>query len=263
MPTRRKPPATKKPARRAAPARASGAARPRAGTGARTTAAEALAWLERKGTRKNVAALARYGIPATNALGVTVGDTKAYAKRLGTDHDLALALWKSGVYEARLLAAFVDDPTRVTPRQMDAWAADFDSWAVVDTVCFHLFDRTPHAWKKAKQWAKAKPEFTKRAAFALIWALSVHDKSATDATFRACFPLVERAATDERDLVKKAVDMALRAIGKRNAALNAAAIATARGLAERDDATARWIGKHALRELQSASVRKRVGRTKR
>ena len=225
--------------------------------------ADALAWLERRGTRKNVEAMARYGVTAPRAFGVTVGETKAYAKSLGRDHDLALALWASGWYEARLLAAFVDDPERVTARQMDAWASDFDNWAIVDTTCFHLFDRTRHAWTKARRWATAQPELKKRAAFALMWALSVHDREASDDDFRALLPLIEAGARDARHFVKKAVDMALRAIGKRSAALNAAAIEAADRLAAADDSTARWVGRHARAELTSLSVRERLARARR
>ncbi|MEM8713883.1 MAG: DNA alkylation repair protein, partial [Planctomycetota bacterium] len=182
-----------------------------------------------------------------------------------TDHDLALALWDTGRYEARMLASMIDDPAQVTAAQMNAWARDFDNWALVDTVCFHLFDRTKHAWKKIPQWAKAKPEFTKRTAFALIWSLSAHDKEASDAAFIECLPLIEKAAVDERKFVKKAVNMALRAVGKRNAALNSAAVSTAKRLAESEDAVSRWVGSHAVRELTSPVVRKRIsggGRTR-
>lgn len=222
------------------------------------TPAEVLAWLARKGTHKGVAELARYGIDATRPFGVPVGELKRYAKAIGRDHALAQTLWASGRYEARLLACMIDEPERVTAKQMDAWAKDFDNWGLVDTVCFHLFDRAPHAWKKVAQWAKAKPEFEKRTSFALMWSLSVHDAEAADARFLACLPLIERAATDERHFVKKPVDMALRAIGKRNATLNRAALATAKRLASSDDRTASWIGRHAARELTSAAVKRRL-----
>jgi 3-methyladenine DNA glycosylase AlkD len=222
------------------------------------TVTEALAWLERRGTKKNVAELARYGIDATRPFGVTVGDTKRYAREIGRDHALALALWESGRYEARLLAAFVDEPERVTARQMNAWAADFDNWAVVDTVCFHLFDRCKPAWSRIPVWAKSKAEFTKRCAFALLWSLAAHDEDAPDAWFLDCLPLLERGARDDRNFVKKSVDMALRSVGRRNPKLHAAAIATAERLARSDEKTPRWIGRHALRELESAAVKARV-----
>jgi 3-methyladenine DNA glycosylase AlkD len=212
----------------------------------------ALAWLERHGTKQTREGMARYGIPSTRALGVTVGATKAYAKQIGKDHALADALWRSGIYEARLLAAFVADPEAVTTRQMDAWADEFDSWALCDTVCFHLFDRTKFAWSKVSAWAGTRPEFKKRAAFALLWSLSVHDKQAADERFLAAFPLVERGAQDERDYVKKGVDMALRAVGKRNAALRTAAVDLARKLCESDRGAQAWVGRSALRELGKA-----------
>jgi 3-methyladenine DNA glycosylase AlkD len=141
---------------------------------------------------------------------------------------------------------------------MDRWCADFDNWAICDTVCFALFDRTPHAWKKVEQWARRSDEFGKRAAFALLWGLTVHDKGAEDARFEHGLKLIESAATDERNFVKKAVNMALRAVGKRNAALNSAAISVAERLAALSDATARWVGKDALRELGSPAVKRRL-----
>jgi 3-methyladenine DNA glycosylase AlkD len=171
---------------------------------------EVLAWLERHGSAKNIQAMVRYGIPPVRAFGVSVGDLKRYARTLGVDHALAEGLWASGWYEARLLAAFVGDPRQVTARRMDAWARDFDSWAVVDTVCFSLFDRAPNAWRMVPRWAASPREFVRRAAFALIWSLTVHDKQAADEAFLGCLPLIERAATDDRHFVAKAVSMALR-----------------------------------------------------
>jgi 3-methyladenine DNA glycosylase AlkD len=180
------------------------------------------------------------------------------AKPLGRNHDLAAALWETGWYEARMLTSFVDEPERVTTSQMDRWAADFDNWGIVDTLCFNLFDRTPHAWGKVAQWCKREEEFIKRAGFALLWSLTVHDKEATDEQFRQGLVLVLRGASDERNFVKKAVNMALRAIGKRNAVLNKAAITIAARLAESPSAAARWVGRDALRELKSESVTRRL-----
>ncbi len=229
------------------------------GNGEKTYAlGEVLAWLERQGKNKNIVGLERNGIAANNPFGVTVGELKGFAKRIGKDHALAQELWATGRYEAQLLAAFVDDAEKVTQRQMNAWAADFDNWAVVDTVCFHLFDRAAPAWKVVPNWAKARKEFKKRAAFAMVWALSVHDKLAVDKPFLDALCLIEVAAADERNFVKKAVDMALRAIGKRNKALNTAATETALRLSSVEDTTARWVGKHALKELTSAGVLKRL-----
>lgn len=240
---------------------ASSSTRVSSASGASTTVGvdEALAWLEKQGSPSGIESLTRYGIEAPRAFGVSVGSIKAYAKKLGPQPELARALWESGWYEARLLAGFVHDPAHLTLRQMNQWANDFDNWAIVDTVCFHLFDRSPYAWAKIPQWAKARPEFKKRAAFALLWSLSLHDKEASDDAFLGCFPLIEAAATDERHFVKKAVDMALRAIGKRNRTLHTAALELANALAETDDRTARWIGTHAGRELKKAGPPRRAG----
>ena len=218
----------------------------------------AIAWLKRNGTKAHRDGLARFAIPTDHALGVTMGKIQALAKQLGRDHALAQALWQSEWLEARMLAAYVDDPAAVTAAQMDQWCRGFDNWAVCDTVCFALFDRTPHAWRKVTQWAGRRDEFVKRAAFALLWGLTVHDKSSADEPFLKGLALIERAATDQRLYVKKAVNMALRATGKRNAALHKASLAVSQRLAATDDPTARWVGKDALRELNSASVLRRI-----
>ena len=222
---------------------------------------EVLKWLERKGTRRYVEGMARYGIQTKKRVfGVSVGTMQTLAKRLGKDHVLATALWTSGSYEGQMLAALVDDPRRVTRSQMNAWAADFDNWAICDTACFHLFDRTPFAWDKARQWSTSSHEFVKRAAFALMASLTAHDKSAPDSEFLTLLPLIEEGAHDERNFVKKAVNWALRSIGKRSQALNAAAIASAKRLAQSDEASCRWVGKDALRELSSQKVQSRLAR---
>lgn len=200
--------------------------------------------------------MARYAIPSDKAFGVSVGTLRKEAKRIGRDHELAEGLWKTGLYEARMLATMIDEPEKVTAAQMDRWCRDFDNWAIVDTACFHLFDKTVAAWTMVERWANLKGEFQKRAAFALIWSLTVHDKRSGDAAFLNRLKLIERAATDERNFVKKAVNMALRATGKRNAALHAAATATAERLADSSDLTARWNGKDALRELGKRKPRK-------
>jgi len=217
-----------------------------------------ITWLERHSSKRTRDGMARYGIPSDNALGVTMADLKLLAKRVGRNHQLAAALWDTGVYEARMLTSFVDEPARVTPAQMDRWCRDFDNWGICDTVCFHLFDRTPHAWQKVSQWHNRREEFVKRAAFALLWGLSVHDKHADDHAFAEGLNFVERAATDERHFVKKAVNMALRAVGKRNRGLNDAAVMLARRLADSSEPAPRWVGKDALRELTSASVVRRL-----
>jgi len=192
------------------------------------------------------------------ALAWLVSAIQRLAKRMGRDHDLAAALWETGWYEARMLAAYVDDPALVTPAQMDRWARDFDNWGICDTLCFVLFDRTPHAWRKVDQWSRRRDEFVKRAAFALLASLALHDKRAGDEPFLRSLALVERASSDERNFVKKGVSWALRAVGRRDQALNAAAVEVARRLSESPEAAARWVGKDALRELTSPAVRRRL-----
>jgi 3-methyladenine DNA glycosylase AlkD len=218
----------------------------------------ALAWLKARGSRRNVEGMARYGIVAPQALGVSVANIRALAKRLGRDHQLALALWDTGWYEARMLAAFVDEPDKITSAQMDRWARDFDNWAVCDGVCFHLFDRTPHAFGKVRQWSPRKEEFVKRAAFALLASVALHDKTADDKPFLRALPLIERAATDPRNFVKKGVSLALRGIGTRSPALHQAAIKLAKKLAASAVPAARWVGKDTLRDLNRPLVHRRV-----
>ena len=204
------------------------------------------------------AGMTRYGLPTDRAMGVPVGSIQKLGKQLGTDQALAVALWKSGWFEARMLVAYVADPAAVTPAQMDAWCRDFDNWGTCDTLCFALFDRSPHAWKKVHAWAKRKNEFERRASFALLASLAGHDKQATDAQFMKALPLIERAASDDRNFVKKGVSWALRGIGHRNLALHKAAVALATRLSKSDDATERWLGKDALRDLQRPAIRKKV-----
>lgn len=224
------------------------------------TVQEVLAYLEKRGSKRNVNGMARYGIvtKSNKVFGVSVGTLRDLAKKIGRDHALALALWKTGWYEARMLCAFVDEPAKVTPAQMDRWAKDFDNWAICDSTCFHLFDKTPHAWDKVAAWAPRKEEFVRRAAFALLAALAVHDKKGPDAPYRRAFPLIADAASDERNFVKKGVSWALRAIGNRSPALNAAAIQLATKLSTSKDATERWVGKDTLRDITRPMVQKRA-----
>ena len=218
----------------------------------------ALKWLKSHSTKTTLDGMARYGIPSDKAFGVAMKDMKVLGKRLGRNHELAAALWDTGAYEARMVCSFVDDPALITAAQMDRWCHDFDNWAICDTICFNLFDRTPQAWAKVAQWSTRRNEFEKRAAFALLWSLSVHDKRADDERFVRGLAFIERAATDGRNFVRKAVNMALRAIGKRNLALNVAAVDVARHLADSQEAAARWVGTDALKELTSPAVTKRV-----
>jgi 3-methyladenine DNA glycosylase AlkD len=221
----------------------------------------ALSWLKQKSTRRDRENLKRFGITANKAFGVSVANIQVLAKRLGCSHELALALWKTGWYEARMLTSFVDEPARITPAQMDRWCRDFDNWGICDTVCFHLFDRTPHAWDKVAEWHDKRDEFVKRAAFALIAGLSLHDKQSGDEPFIQSLRFIERAADDERNFVKKGVSWALRVLGRRTAALNAAAVDVSRRLSTSPEPAARWIGKGALKELTSPAVMRRFART--
>lgn len=221
---------------------------------------EVLRWLEKKGSRRYKEGLTRYGIVAPKAFGVPVGTMLKFAKQHGKDHALAGELWKSGWYEARMLAAMLDDPKQVTRKQMNAWAAEFDNWGICDTVCWHLFDYTPFAWEKARQWSSSPREFVKRAAFAMMAGQAGHNKSATDARLLALLPLIEKGARDERNFVKKGVSWALRRIGRRSPALHAAAIALAKRLDESDEPSCRWVGKDALRDLSRAMVRTKLAR---
>lgn len=218
--------------------------------------AEVVAALERRGSKKNRDGMARYGIVSAHVLGVSVGALRAYAKTLGRDHRLALDLWKTGIYEARMLAAFVDEPARVTVAQMNAWCRDFDNWAICDTVCFALFDRSPHAWGRLAPWSRAKGEFQKRAAFALLASLALHDRKSDDGTFEAELRRLRAAAGDDRNFVKKGVLWALRGIGSRSVSLHRQALALAHDLAASDAPSARWIGREAARELKKRPSRR-------
>lgn len=224
------------------------------------SAAAVLDLLKRKGTKKTRDSNAKFGIAVKRAFGVPVGTLRQIAKRIGRDRELAAALWDSGWYEARMLATMIDDPAQVTAAQMDRWCRDFDNWAIVDTACFALFDHTKHAWGKIDRWSAQQGEFQKRAAFALLWSLTVHDKAAPDARFVDGLALIERHADDERHFVKKAINMALRATGKRNAYLHVAALDVARRLASSRNPAARWVGRDALRELTGSKVASRLAR---
>lgn len=221
-------------------------------------AADVLARLRAEADPEAVGGMARVGIQGQQVLGIKIPVLRKLARELGRDHDLALALWESGVHEARILAAFVDDPQQVSEGQMERWAADFDSWDVCDQVVSNLFDRTPYAYEKAAAWTDREAEFVRRAGFAMMAALAVHDKKAPDSAFEAFLPLIEARATDGRNFVKKAVNWALRQIGKRNRALNAKAIQSAERIAQLDSPAASWVASDALRELISEKVQNRL-----
>jgi 3-methyladenine DNA glycosylase AlkD len=245
-------------ARRAASSRA--AARRATSAAARRTAppdaAAVLARLRALADADVLAGYPRFGIPAADALGIAMADVQRLAKELGSRHDLADALWRSGLYEARLLVAFVADPGRLTVAQIERWCGSFDNWGVVDTLCFKLLDRSPLAWARIDAWKDREPEFEKRAAFALLASVALHDRTAPDAPFVRALGWIEAAATDERNFVKKGVLWALRGVGNRNTALHGAALRTAQRLARSGDATARWIGRTAARELGKRAPRR-------
>lgn len=202
--------------------------------------------------------MARYGIDTSRAVGVSVTELRRIARGLGRDHELAAALWGSGVHEARILASLVDDPAKVSQAQMDAWVADLDSWDVCDGVCGNLFDRTQFALAKAVEWSAREPEFEKRAGFALMASTAVHRKDLPDSAFGSLMPVIREGATDDRNYVMKAVSWALRQIGKRSLGLNTRAIRTAERIERLDTRSARWIAHDALRELASDAVRARL-----
>lgn len=231
------------------------------------SAPDVLAQLRALESAENRAGMARFGITGSNVLGISVTTLRGIAREVlrpirrdaEARHALASQLWASQVHEARILAALIDAPELVTREQMEEWASAFDSWDLCDQVCSNLFDRTDHAWDTAAEWADREEEFVKRAAFALIAALAWHRKEATDERFEAFLPLIEAAACDGRNYVKKAVSWALRQIGKRNVHLNAAALGAAERLRRSDDRTARWVGSDAFRELTSPAVQGRLG----
>ncbi len=222
--------------------------------------ADVLEKLKARARPDQVAEMARYGMAADRRLGVSVPDMRKLAKEIGKDHQLALGLWKVGIPEARIVAGMIGEPEKLTEQQMEDWVKDINSWDVCDQVCMNLFDKTPLAWKKVRDWSKREEEFVKRAAFALIACLAWHDKEAKDEEFIKLFPVIRRGATDERNYVKKAVNWALRHIGKRNPNLNRAAIKAAREIRRIDSRAARWIASNAIRELQSEAVQNRLRR---
>jgi 3-methyladenine DNA glycosylase AlkD len=220
--------------------------------------AEVLNELGRKAKPGNLQAMARYGLVPTNRLGVSMPDIRKLAKGIGRDHRLALELWKSGVVEARIVASLVDDPGRVSEAQAERWVRDFNSWDICDQVCQNLFEKTPWAWSAVPRWARRDEEFVRRAAFALVACLAWHDKTAPDRAFIRLFPVLKRGAADERNYVRKAVNWAVRNIGKRNVRLNRAALVLSREIQRIDSKAARWIAADAIRELESDAVRRRL-----
>jgi 3-methyladenine DNA glycosylase AlkD len=216
--------------------------------------------LESKAQPEQLKGMAKYGIALEQRLGVSVPDMRKLAKELGRDHKLALDLWRTGIAEARIVAGMIDDPAKLTEEQMEEWVKGINSWDVCDQVCMNLFEKNQLAWKKIVDWSEREEEFVKRTAFSLIACLAWHDKKASDEKFIELLPVIIRGATDERNFVKKAVNWALRNIGKRNLKLNEAAINTAKKIKQLDSKAARWVAADAIRELESAAIQSRLRR---
>lgn len=209
---------------------------------------------------KNVEGMARFGINPKNTYGVSIPNLRRLAKDIGKNHALAQQLWKSGIHEARILAAMIDELKKISEKQMDSWARDFDSWDVCDQVCMNLFDKTKFAYKKAVEWSSRKEKFVKGAGFAIIASLAFHDKNAKDENLIKFLPIIKKESIDDRNFVKKAVNWALRQIGKRNSRLNKNAIETAKEILKMESKSAKWIASDALKELTSKAVQKRLKR---
>jgi 3-methyladenine DNA glycosylase AlkD len=224
---------------------------------------EVLRRLHRMADPSNLAGQARFGIETSRSLGIPAPDLRKLAREVGPNHTLAVDLWTSRIREAQILAALVDDPAQVTPEQMDAWADEFGSWDVVDACCCNLFDRTPHAYSKAVEWSRREEEFVRRAGFSLMACLAVHDKKARDSDFEPLFAAIAEQACDGCNFVRKAVNWALRQIGKRNLQLRARAIEVAEQVGAKDCRAARWVASDALRELRDPKLERRLrSRTK-
>ena len=219
---------------------------------------EVLEILKAKAKSDQLEGMARFGIVTEQRLGVSVPEMRVVAKQVGKDHELALALWETGILEARVVAGMVGEPEKLTEEQMEAWVVDINSWDVCDQVCMNLFEKSSLAQQKIFEWSKREEEFVKRTAFALVACLAWHDKKAGDGEFIQYLPLIQREATDPRNFVKKAVNWALRNIGKRNRDLNKAAIEAAKEIREIDNKTARWIASNAIKELESEKVQERL-----
>ncbi len=214
------------------------------------------------GNPESVAGMARFGIRPGHVYGVSMPTLRQMGKTIGKDHVLAGQLWDSGIHEARILASLVDDPKQVTESQMENWVLDFDSWDVCDQCCSNLFQKTAYSYTKAVEWSAREEEYIKRAGFVLMARIAVADKKADDAALLSFLPIIQREAVDERNFVKKAVNWALRQIGKRNRNLNTAAIKTAEAIDQIDSKAARWIAADALRELQGEKVQAKLHRVR-
>ncbi|MHB1051314.1 MAG: DNA alkylation repair protein [Bacteroidota bacterium] len=226
------------------------------------TKRDVLSYLKKRGSFTVIEQMKHFGIESPKAFGNKTSDIRTLQKKIGTDHELALLLWKTGYYEARIVSALIADPDAMTSRLLNSWAGDFDSWAVCDTCCVELFCYTIHAVPKIFQWSTHTDEFVKRAGFVLIPALAIHRRELDDDLFRSFFPLIVRESTDGRNFVRKAVNWALRSIGKKNPVLHTEALSIARQLSRRPNPVARWIGSDAIKDLQSEPTQRRFERMK-
>lgn len=223
-----------------------------------TTLDEVLDKLNEKAKSDQLEGMARFGIVGDQRMGVSVPDMRKMAKDIGKDHQLALDLWETGIPEAMIVAGMVAEPDKLTEEQMEDWVVDINSWDICDQVCMNLFEKSPYAEQKIFEWSAREEEFVKRTAYALIACLAWHDKDASDQAFTKYFPVIKNGSTDDRNFVKKAVNWALRNIGKRNIELNQAAIQVAREIQAVDSKSARWIASNAIRELESDKVQERL-----
>lgn len=214
--------------------------------------------LKKKARPDQLEGMARYGMAVEKRLGISIPELRKLAKEIGKGHELALGLWESGIAEARILAGMIGDPEKLTGAQMEDWVKDINSWDICDQVCDNLFEKSPLVWRKINDWAEREEEFVKRAAFSLIACLAWHDRQSEDGKFIRLLPVIIDEATDERNFVKKAVNWALRNIGKRNLNLNRAAINAAKEIQRLDSKTARWIASDAIKELESEAVQRRL-----
>jgi 3-methyladenine DNA glycosylase AlkD len=232
-------------------------------SGAKTEVSDILKELRARGDPRSVEEMVRFGIRTVDAYGLSMPEIRRIGRRLGRNHSLALRLWSTGNYEARVLASLVDVPAEVTTEQMDKWVGEFDNWAICDGCCFNLFEKTPYAYDKALEWSRREEEYVRRAGFSLMAALAIHDKKADDDRFLPFLVAISERADDDRNFVRKAVNWALRQVGKRNVRLNREAVKVALDLKTRNSASARWVAADALRELTGDAVRARLKRRER
>lgn len=219
---------------------------------------EVLDKLNKKAKPDQLEGMARFGIVGDQRMGVSVPDMRKVAKEIGKDHQLALELWDTGIPEAMIVAGMVAEPDKLTESQMEDWVVDINSWDICDQVCMNLFEKSAYVEQKIYEWSEREEEFVKRTAFALIACLAWHDKDANDQAFTKYFPVIKNGSMDDRNFVKKAVNWALRNIGKRNIELNQAALQVAREIQAVDSKSSRWIASNAIRELESEKVQERL-----